>query len=161
MNPNITTDAAFVILQALISRTEVMSEGAYNIEHDRSDNLLKYNEYLKMLIDCKTPARFRMSEIASIEYPLKLKTVSQVDSKMSPSVQLCDVLVGGAVSAVRQLGENQKQAFYSPLKLYGEHQLIHFTPNIDFDGQAEFRKGSQGADYVEFVADHFRKSGGL
>lgn len=161
MDPNITTDAAFVILQALISRTEMMSEGPYYIEHDRSDNLLKYNEYLSRLIDCRMPARFRMSDIASIEYPLKLKTVSQVDSKLSPSVQLCDVLVGGAVSAVRQLAEDQKQAFYSPLKLYGEHQLIHFTPNIDFDEQAEFRKGGQGAEYVEFVAEQFRKAGGI
>lgn len=160
-NQGTSTDAAFVILQAIVSRTEIMSEGAYSIEHDRSDNLLKYSEHLSMLINCQTPARFRISDIASIEYPLRLKAVTQIDSRLSPSVQLCDVLIGGAVSGVRQLAENQKKSFYSPLKLYSDDQIIHFIPNINFNIETELRRGGEGAEYLDFIADQFHKAGGF
>lgn len=158
-NPNISTDAAFVILQALISRTELMSEGPYSIEHDRSKNLLQYNEYISMLINCKTPAEFKISEIASVKYPLKLKCVHQVDSKLSPAVQLCDVLIGSAISGVRQFLNDKSLSFYSPLKLYKDNQLIHFSPNTDFEGQKKFRQKGQGNEYIDFIANQFKSPG--
>lgn len=158
MYPQINTDAAFVLLQALISRTELMSEGPYSIKHDRSKNLLKYNEYLNMLIGCTTEATFKHSEIASITYPLKLTDVSQVDSKDSSSVQLCDVLVGGAIAGVHDLRQNKPMSFYSPLKLYNGNQIIHFFPDVDFAAQKEFRKGSQASEYIDFVQNNFLKA---
>ncbi|AVB30087.1 MULTISPECIES: DUF3800 domain-containing protein [Proteus] len=160
INPSTSTDAAFIILQALISRTELMSEGPYGIEHDRSKNLLQYNDYLSMLIKCQIPAEFKMSEIASIRYPLKLKSVKQVDSKLSPAVQLCDVLIGSAISGVRDLLHGKPTPIYSPLKLYEGNQLIHFTPNIDFKEQKKFRNNGQGNEYIDFIADQFNKFGG-
>lgn len=160
INPNITTDAAFIILQALISRTEIMSEGPYSIEHDRSKNLLQYNEYLSMLIKCQTPTEFKMSEIASIKFPLKLNDVQQVDSKLSPAVQLCDVLIGSAISGVHQLTHDKSMSFYSPLKLYEGNQIIHFLPDIDFEEQQKFRRNSQGNEFIDFIADQFNKFGG-
>ncbi|MEX8815972.1 hypothetical protein AB8E22_30485, partial [Salmonella enterica] len=51
MTDGISTDASFTILNALISRTEMMSSGEYAIEHDRSKNLLTYNERLNFLIN--------------------------------------------------------------------------------------------------------------
>ena len=160
INPKISTDAAFIILQALISRTELMSEGPYNIEHDRSKNLLQYNEYLSMLINCQEPAEFKVSEIATIKYPLKLKNVQQVDSKLSPAVQLCDVLIGSAISGVRELIQDKSMSLYSPLKLYEGNQIIHFTPDIDFEGQQKFRRNGQGNEYINFIAEQFLKFGG-
>lgn len=159
INSETSTDAAFMILQSMISRTELMSDGPYSIEHDRSDNLLRYSEYLSMLIECKTSASFKISEIANIKFPIKLKEVLQVDSKFSPSVQLCDVLVGGAISGARQLIEDKSLSFYSPLKLYREDQLIHFLPNLDFEEQKKFRRGGQGAELIGFIANQFHKSG--
>lgn len=159
IHPSITTDAAFVILQALISRTELLSNQPYTIDHDRSDNLLQYNNYLTMLIGCKTPAEFRMSKIAEIKFPLKLSQVNQVDSKLNPSVQLCDVLIGGAISAVQQLTQDKAMSFYSPLKLYNGNQIIHFLPDIDFANQDKFRKGAQGGEMIDFIANQFIKSG--
>lgn len=160
INPKITTDAAFIILQALISRTELMSEGPYSIEHDRSKNLLQYNEYLSMLINCRTPAEFKMSEIASIKFPLKLKNVQQVDSELSPAVQLCDVLIGSTISGVRDYLHDKSMSFYSPLRLYKGNQIIHFIPDIDFEGQQKFRRDGQGNEYLDFIADQFNKFGG-
>jgi len=159
VNPSISTDAAFVILQALISRTELMADEAYSIKHDRSDNLLQYNNYLSMLINCKSPAEFKMSEIAGIKYPLKVKQVNQVDSKLHPSVQLCDILIGGAINGVRELIETKEMSFYSPLKLYEGNQIIHFTPNIDFESEMKFRNGSQGNEMINFIAKQLKTSG--
>lgn len=159
INPKISTDAAFIILQALISRTELMSDGPYGIEHDRSKNLLQYNKYLSMLIDCETQAEFKMSEIASIKFPLKLNHVDQVDSVLSPAVQLCDVMVGSAISAVHQLFTDKSMSYYSPLKLYEGNQLIHFIPNADFKEQEEYRRNAQGNEYINFIAEQFNKFG--
>ncbi|CAI3928682.1 unnamed protein product [Commensalibacter communis] len=160
MNPNTSTDAAFIILKALISRTEQMSNEPYSIKHDRSDNLLQYNHYLTTLINCKENAKFKGSEIASIQFPLKLKNVNQVDSKLSPSVQLCDVLIGRTISDIREFAENKSSSTCSVLNLYSDDQLIYFVPNIDFEQQKKFRSGSQGNELIDFVAKQFHKSVG-
>lgn len=73
MTDGISTDASFTILNALISRTEMMSSGEYAIEHDRSKNLLTYNERLNFLINCDKEGEFKHSEIATISFPLNLK----------------------------------------------------------------------------------------
>ncbi|MFO4770166.1 hypothetical protein RCK30_25410, partial [Salmonella enterica subsp. enterica serovar Stanley] len=125
----------FTILNALISRTEMMSSGEYAIEHDRSKNLLTYNERLNFLINCDKEGEFKHSEIATISFPLNLKKVYQIDSKESPSVQLCDVL-----------------------SLYQDSQLIHFIPDIDFEGQKKFRKGSQSEEYLTFIQNEIYSS---
>ncbi|HEJ9546168.1 TPA: hypothetical protein SMN22_003181 [Proteus mirabilis] len=159
IHPSTSTDAAFIILQALISRTELISDGPYSIEHDRSDNLLQYNEYLSMLIKCRTPVEFKMSEIAGIKFPLKLNHVYQVDSKLSPAVQLCDVLIGSAISELRQLLNGEPLSLYSPLKLYEDSQIIHFSPDIDFEGQKKFRRNGQGNEFIDFISNQFNNLG--
>lgn len=137
-----------------------MSSGSYSIEHDRSENLLKYNDYLTTLINCKENAKFKGSEIASIQFPLKLKNVNQGDSKLSPSVQLCDVLIGRTISDIREFAENKSLSTCSVLNLYGDDQLIHFVPDIDIEQQKRFRSGSQGNELINFIAKQFHKSVG-
>ena len=100
-----------------------------------------------------------MSEIASIKFPLKLEHVHQVDSKLSPAVQLCDILIGSAITGVRQLLNDKSLSFYSPLKLYEDNQIIHFSPNLDFEGQQKFRHNGQGNEYIDFIAEQFNKFG--
>ena len=39
--PGVRTDAAFVVLQSLVSRMEEMASGPYCVEHDQSKNLLQ------------------------------------------------------------------------------------------------------------------------
>jgi len=151
LDEHTSTDAAFIILNALISRTERMSADAYRIEHDRSKNLLKYYEYLARFIRCDQAADFRLSDDASVSYPLKLSKVSQVDSLDSPGVQLCDVLAGGCLRALRDLIRDGKPGFYSPVRLYEDRHLICFRPNSDLVQEKAFRQGGQNGAYVEFV----------
>ncbi|MBN6379358.1 hypothetical protein JZM21_33510, partial [Escherichia coli] len=132
MTDGISTDASFTILNALISRTEMMSSGEYAIEHDRSKNLLTYNERLNYLINCDKAGEFKHSEIATISFPLKLKKVYQIDLKESPSVQLCDVLIGACIESFYQLMDSKELNESSVLSLYQDSQLIHFIPDIDF-----------------------------
>src|SRR3546814_17375983 len=47
----VTTDAALVVLQSLITRMEVMSDGPYRVEHDQSKNLAPSHELLCSFID--------------------------------------------------------------------------------------------------------------
>ena len=154
-NPNVNTDAALVVLQSLISRMEVMANGPYLVEHDHSKNLLMYNDLLQRFIDNDQEIEFRQSEIATIKFPLKLKGVTQVDSKRSPAVQLADVMIGAAIEAANNLmglrtGGPNPEAIIS---LYADDQFIHLLPSTDFEEQRRFRKGTQAAEVIDYFSD--------
>lgn len=155
--PGVTTDAAFVVLQSLISRMEIMADGAYLVEHDTSKNLLNYHALLQQFIAHENKVEFRQSKIASIKFPLKLSAVTQVDSKKSPAVQLADILIGAAVEAVNSLAGLREPATNAEelLSLYADDQFIHMVPSIDFDQQKEFRKGTQAGEAIDYFAKHF------
>src|SRR3546814_1437989 len=59
----VTTDAALVVLQSLITRMEVMSDGPYRVEHDQSKNLATYHDLLCSFIDHEGEIELRQSEI--------------------------------------------------------------------------------------------------
>src|SRR3546814_18455636 len=67
------------LLQSLITRVEVMSDGPYRVEHDQSKNLATYHDLLCSFIDHEGEIELRQSEIASFKFPLKLTEVVQVD----------------------------------------------------------------------------------
>src|SRR5699024_73847 len=97
---------------------------------------------------------FRQTEIISIKFPLKLASVSQVDSKTSPAVQLADVMIGAAIEMAnslraRQTGRLQPKAV---LALYADHQIIHMLPSLDFNGQRRFRRGTQAAQVIDYFS---------
>ena len=155
--PGVSTDAAPVILQALITRMEVQSNGPYLARHDRSDNLSTYHELFLRYINHDGAATFKHSEIASLSFPLKLRSVVQVDSRESPAVQVADVLVGAAVEMANTL-IGQRQGALDPeliLSLYREDQLIHYLPSLDFAEQKQFRAGAQSSEMIEYFAKHF------
>lgn len=157
--PGVSTDAALVVLQSLISRMEAMADGAYRVEHDQSKNLLTYHDLLQRYIDHDKAITFRQTEIASITFPLKLQSVMQVDSKVSPAVQLADVMIGAAIEATNTL-TGQRTGELDPLAimaLYKDHQLIHMLPSLDFDQQKRFRQGTQASDVIDYFASHFHK----
>lgn len=155
--PGVSTDAAFVVLQSLISRMEEIAAGPYRVEHDQSKNLLTYHDLLQRLISHDREVEFRQSEIASIKFPLKLNFVTQVDSKISSAVQLADVMIGAAIEASNTLID-QRTGGLDPeavMSLYADHQLIHLLPSIDFDEQKRFRQGTQAAEVIEYFAKNF------
>lgn len=155
--PGVSTDAAFVVLQSLVSRMEEMAAGPYRVEHDQSKNLLTYHDLLQRYIKHDQDVEFRQSEIARIKFPLKLVSVTQVDSKTSPAVQLADVMIGAAIEATNTL-TGQRTGGLDPeavMSLYADHQIIHLLPSIDFDAQKQFRQGTQAAEMIDYFARNF------
>lgn len=155
--PGVSTDAAFVVLQALVSRMEEMADEPYRVEHDRSKNLLTYHDVLQRFIGHTAEVEFRQSEIARFKFPLKLTAITQVDSKSSPAVQLADVMIGAAIEAAntvtgKRAGELDAKAV---LGLYADDQFIHLMPSIDFEQQRNFRQGTQAAEALDYIATNF------
>ncbi len=154
--PGLDTDAALVVLQSLISRMEVMSEGPYRVEHDQSKNLTTYHALIQRFIDHDAEVEFRVSEIASLKFPLKLAKVSQVDSKTSPAIQVADVMIGAAIEAGSTLA-GQRSGGLDPeavLSIYREGQLIHLMPSLDFEEQRRFRADGQSSAMIDYLATH-------
>ncbi|WP_240454121.1 DUF3800 domain-containing protein [Halomonas sp. NO4] len=155
--PGVSTDAAMVVLQSLITRMEVMAAGPYLVMHDQSKNLLRYHELLQRYIDHQDEVEFRQTQIASIRFPLKLSFVTQVDSKTSPAVQIADVMIGAAIEAANGL-TGLRPPLLDPqavLSLYADEQFIHLVPSINFDEQKQFREGAQAAEMIDYFAKHF------
>ena len=156
--PGVSTDAAIIVLQALISRMEVMANGPYRAEHDVSKNLATYHRLIQSLIDHDEDVEFRQTEIASVKFPLKLTAVDQVDSKTSPAVQLADVLIGAAIEAGNSM-MGQRANGLDPdtlMGLYREDQFIHLLPSIEFAEQKKFRAGTQASEVIDYFARKFR-----
>lgn len=157
IKPGVNTDAALVVLQSLISRMEILADNAYRVEHDRSENLKQYHSLLQQLIEHHNDIEFRQTEIASIRFPLKLSSVTQVDSKKSPSVQLADVLIGAAIEAANDIAglRSSKSNPEDIIKLYGDDQFIHMSLSLDFEEANDFHKGTQAGEMIEYFSQHF------
>lgn len=155
--PGVTTDMALPVLLALISRMEKMSTGAYRVEHDQSKNLLTYHDLIQRQIDHTDEVEFRQSAIASIRFPLKLTTVTQVDSKQSPAVQLADVLIGATIEAAQRMTGRLVEGldWESVVELFADDQLIHMLPSLDMGEQLNFRKGTQASALIDYYARNF------
>jgi len=155
--PGVDTDATMVVLQSLISRMEVMVDGAYSVEHDQSKNLARYHDLIQRFIDHEDEVEFRGSEIASLKFPLKLADMIQVDSKVSPAVQLADVMIGAAIEAVNTMTGQCTNGLdlEALLPLYADHQFISLYPSIDFEEQRRFRQGGQGSELIDYLAANF------
>ncbi|KJK19034.1 DUF3800 domain-containing protein [Pseudomonas sp. 2(2015)] len=157
--PGVSTDAAFIVLQSLISRMEVMAGGPYRVEHDQSKKLLTYHNLLQRFIGHQEEITFKQSEIASITFPLKLQSVAQVDSKTSPAVQLADVMIGAAIEAANTLMGQRKGRLDAQqvLAQYADDQLIHMLPSVNFQAQKRFRQGTQAEEVINYFAANFQK----
>lgn len=155
--PGVETDAAIVVLMALINRMESMTNKAYRVEHDQSKNLQRYNELLRRFIEHDQEIKFRQSQVASVNFPLKLSQVIQVESTASPAVQLADVLIGAAIEAANNL-TGLRSGGLDPselLSLYTDEQFIHLVPSTNFEEQQRFREGSQAAEMIDYFAGNF------
>ncbi len=155
--PGVTTDAALVVLQSLISRMEEMASGPYRVEHDRSKNLLTYHDLLQRYIDHDQVAEFQQSASARIKFPLKLQSVTQVDSVSSPAVQIADVMIGATIEAAKMVSGRREAGIdgSAVLEAYGPDQFIHLVPSVDFEAQRKFRAGTQADQVIDYFARHF------
>jgi len=154
--PAVNTDVAFIVLQSLISRMEVMTGGPYRVEHDQSKNLTTYHELIEWFIGHDAEIEFRATEIASLKFPLKLSEVVQVDSKLSPAVQMADVMIGAAIEAANNMSGQRSEGLDPDAlsALYSEDQIISLGPSIDFAESKEFRRGSQTSAMIDYLAQN-------
>ena len=161
--PGVSTDLAMVVMQALISRMEVMADGPYRVEHDESKNLATYHDLLQAFIDHTDEVELRQTAIASFKFPLKLTEVTQVNSKTSPAIQLADVMIGAALEA-GNIMTGQRTEGLDPnalLPLFKDDQLIHMLPDLDFEAQKKFRKGTQASEVIDYFAANFTSKGSV
>lgn len=159
--PGISTDLAMVVMTALISRMEVMAEGPYRVEHDESKNLATYHDLMQAFIDHTDEVELRQTAIASFKFPLKLTEVKQVNSKTSPAIQLADIMVGAVLQA-GNIMTGQRSEGLDPdalMPLFKDDQLIHMLPEVDFEAQKEFRKGTQASEVIDYFAANFASKG--
>lgn len=148
------TDITYVIVFGLVSHLEKFYQSSYKIIHDTSKALAKYNRIFEHIINIKKEVTFYQTQITNVSFPLRLKSVSQIDSKSSYGVQLADILVGGIVEHANTLKQPDKKNDYNQevITLYGDNDIIHMIPSIDFDEHKEFRKGNQSKEFIEFMA---------
>lgn len=156
-NPNTTTDAAYIVIFSLISHIEKFVQEAYEIVHDRSDNLRQYDRVLSQLAAATFAESFEQTRLTTLKFPLKFSKVSQVDSRDSHGVQLADLLIGGMIEHSMSLAAEIEKTDYNQavIELYGEANLIHLLPNMNFEEDKEFRRGTKAGELIDFFAKHF------
>ena len=156
-NVRTSTDAAFVVILSLISHIEKFVTETYAVVHDRSENLLQYNKILSKLVAATFQESFRQTQITSLNFPLKLSRVSQMYSRDSSGVQLADLLIGGMIEySMTLIGKTDKTEYnQAVIGLYGDANLIHMLPNLDFEEDKKFRRGTNAGVLIDFFAKHF------
>lgn len=155
-NIDSSTDAALTVMVAIISHLEKYNEVPYLLEHDKSKNLTKYHEVLLALIENKENKSFRSTKITSLDFPLKLKSVTQVDSKDSPAVQIADIIIGATIAAcgkITGLIPNSLIPSDELLSLYKDEQFIWLFPSGNPQEDREFFAGSQGAETIDYLTN--------
>jgi len=155
--PSVTTDAALVVLQAIISRMEAMTDDTYRVEHDQSKNLLRYNALLNKMINHVNEIDFKVTGITNFKFPIKLCEVAQVNSRKSAAVQLADIVIGSAVHAANQMIGKRKSgiAYQDIFSLYSDDQFIFLAPSINLEEERRFRQGSEAGKMINYVARYF------
>lgn len=155
-NKDVSTDGAYVVLLSLISRLEAVIDHRYAIIHDKSKNLEQYDLTLNKMINHESEISFKGTELTTINFPLKLSNISQIDSKDSSAVQLADVLIGGVMDSSKAItGIKINDYNKRIIDLYKDNQLIHLLPSLDFEQQKEFRRGTQGSEVIDYFSKHF------
>ena len=152
----ISSDAAFIVLLSVISKLESAIATEYSVKHDTSKNLEQYDYILNKMISHKSDVSFKETAITTLKFPLKINSVSQVDSKESLGVQLSDILVGGIIDFSKHISGTKSNEYNVKIaNLYREDQLIHLLPSMDFARDKDFRKNTEGGKLIEYFAQHF------
>lgn len=153
-NPKTSTDAAFVVLISLISHIEKYTNNKYEIVHDTSTNLLKYGTLINKLVGLQVEKSFKQTAITKLKFPLQLTGVSHVDSRQSLGVQLADLLIGGMIEfSMATAGLVEKNDYnQSVIGLYGDTNIIHLLPSLNFVDNKNFRSGTEADSFIDFMA---------
>jgi hypothetical protein len=153
---NVSSDAAFIVLQSLISRLEMMINTEYSIKHDKSKNLEQYDIALSKMMKHEDNVSFKETSITTLKFPLKVTGMEQVESKDYFGVQLADVLAGGIIDSSKAItGVKINEYNKKIVDLYKDNQLIHLLPSLDFNEQKQFRKNTEAGDLINYFSKNF------
>jgi hypothetical protein len=70
-------------------------------------------------------------------------------------------LIGAALEAANIM-TGQRTEGLDPdalLPLFKDDQLIHMLPDLDFEAQKEFRRGTQASEVIDYFAANFASKG--
>lgn len=156
-----TTDIVDVVILSLISHLEKFIDEKYEIIHDTSLKLLSYKKVFEDLTQILDKKSYQITDTTKVFFPLKLQSIEQKDSKASFSIQLADLLVGGAVEhykaqndLVAKNGYNQKV-----IESYNNINLLTMFPNIDFESTKKSKQNNQSYEFVDFIAQKLTEQG--
>ncbi len=153
---SVSSDAAFIVLQSLISRLEVMINTEYSIKHDKSKNLEQYDLALNTMMKHENNISFKETSLTTIKFPLKVTGIEQVESKDYFGVQLADILAGGIIDSSKAItGVKINEYNTKIVELYADNQLIHLLPDLDFKQQKQFRKNTEAGDLINYYSQNF------
>jgi hypothetical protein len=68
----------------------------------------------------------------------------------------------GAVLQAGNIMTGQRSEGLDPdalMPLFKDDQLIHMLPEVDFEAQKEFRKGTQASEVIDYFAANFASKG--
>ncbi len=155
--PENDTDIVYIVVLSLITRLEETINGKYEIVHDTSKKLKTYKKAIERLIEISDKRAFKATNITNVNFPLKLHSVKQKDSKSSFAIQLADILVGGVIEHCMTLkGQVAKNDYnQNVMKSYGDNNLLFMFPNADFEDNKQFRKNNQNYEFIDFIAEKF------
>lgn len=158
-HPSSSTDIAFSMLFALLTRLEKTAEGNYEVVHDTSPAMHTYHDALKNLIKQPPQRSFTISNDCAIKFPLRLNKIREGSSHLEPGLQLADILVGGITKAsVAELrGETTDTYAASIQALYDENNFIHILPDADLDGIAARFHNTQSAEMISILGEAMRR----
>ena len=149
-----STDIASIVLSSLISHIEKHTNSKYEVIHDISRGLDKYNRLIKLYINNDDTVKFKMTEITSLSFPLKLSSVKQKESHLSYGLQLADILIGGIMEYCMALGGSVKKNDYnqSVIDLYNKNNILHIIPNPNIEEIKNFHSDSQAKKLIKYLS---------
>lgn len=155
LSPIVTTDMSFSILMALMFKIEEEHKHPYSIVHDSSKNFDSYRTGLHYLQSVDQSRDFSVTDLAKIQFPLKLSTIEEGNSKSSFGIQMADILAGALNEAVRALcglvGENELNR--QSMSVYGDDNLLHLFPPSDLDEIEQRFDGTEAKQFIDFLSD--------
>lgn len=150
ISPMVTTDMSLSILMALMFKIEEEHKHSYSIVHDSSKNFDSYRKGLHYLQSVDQSRGFFVTDLAKIQFPLKLSTIEEGNSNSSFGIQMADILAGALNEAARaQCGlVEENELNRQSIGVYGDDNLLFLFPSCDFD---EIEQGFDGAEAKQFI----------
>ena len=130
-----------------------------SICHDESKILQQHDYYINTLCNIKSAPKNVGYGSYKYIFPMRIKSLSFVDSKMNPSVQLCD-LVASALSLAWRNYSTPKSDFEKKLQnIFKNFQCTTIvSPSTNVSPDSSKKKRKKDINAVDYLAEQFYKA---